>query len=197
MPESPQHGRREERRNRSRRVRDVFDSFPVDQQAEIRRDLDRRRGMRRAADRAAADTHSSGAPGMTAAAAPDPSRPTVLVIDDVEATRAGLAELLRLRGYNAIQAANGAEGLDLLQAHSEIQAIILDLAMPQFDGRWFRERQLQDAARADVPVIVFTGSSVSSTVIRELHVTEVMTKPFSVDRLFERLEKYCVSSHRH
>ena len=187
--------RREERRQAPRRVRDIFAAFAADQQGDIRRDLDRRRAVRRASDRAAAAT-TGGDGRTTSAPVPDSSRPTVLVVDDVDATRAGLAELLRLRGYNAIQAANGAEGLQILQSRAEVQAVILDLGMPQFDGRWFRERQLRDAARADVPVIVFTGSAVSASVIRELHVTEVMTKPFSVDRLFERLEQYCVSSHR-
>ena len=186
----------EERRHRSRRIRDIFAGFPADQQADLRRDLDRRRTVRRASDRSEADAVVPDGGGAEAPALHDPSRPTVLVIDDVAATRAGLAELLRLRGYNAIEAADGAEGMDRLRSTPAVQVIILDLGMPGFDGGWFRDQQMKDPAHAGVPVIVFTGSTVSPADIERLQVTEVMTKPFSVDRLFERLEQHCATRHR-
>ena len=36
--------------------------------------------------------------------------PTVLIIDDADATRAGLVRLFQLRGYTTKEAVNGAEG---------------------------------------------------------------------------------------
>jgi CheY-like chemotaxis protein len=56
---------------------------------------------------------------------------SVLVVDDVHATRAGLAELLRLRGLTVYEAANGHEALEVLRAHPEACVVVLDLMMPQ------------------------------------------------------------------
>src|SRR5437868_5685761 len=55
---------------------------------------------------AALGRRSSAASGASSSAGP-----IVLVIDDVDATRSGLAQLLRLRGFDAREAANGVDGL--------------------------------------------------------------------------------------
>jgi CheY-like chemotaxis protein len=118
---------------------------------------------------------------------------SVLVVDDVHATRAGLAELLRLRGLVVYEAATGHDALDTLRAHPNTSVVVLDLMMPQTDGYWFREQQLQDPAISHVPVIVFTGSPDSETLAR-LHLSHVLLKPFSVDVLLEAIRRYCDTS---
>jgi CheY-like chemotaxis protein len=118
---------------------------------------------------------------------------SVLVVDDVHATRAGLAELLRLRGFDVYEAGNGREALDLLCGHPDICVVVLDLMMPQADGYWFRERQLQDPEVADVPVIVFTGSA-NPEMLSKLHLSHVLLKPFSVDDLLGAIGRYCDTS---
>ncbi len=120
------------------------------------------------------------------------SRP-VLVVDDVDATRHGLAELLRLRGYSPYEAKNGAEGIELLREHPDTRVVVLDLAMPGTNGFWFREQQLMEPALAHVPVIVFTGSAQVEQLHR-LAVADVLLKPFSVDDLFEAIERHCASA---
>ena len=114
----------------------------------------------------------------------------VLVVDDVDATRNGLAELLRTLGYDACAARNGAEGLQMLRAEARICAVVLDLRMPGTSGYWFREQQLQDPAIAGVPVIVFTGAGKQDD-IAKLQVSEVLIKPLSVDRLLEAISRCC------
>jgi CheY-like chemotaxis protein len=117
----------------------------------------------------------------------------VLVVDDVHATRAGLAELLRLRGLVVYEAATGHDALDTLRAHPKTSVVVLDLMMPQTDGYWFREQQLQDPAICHVPVIVFTGSPDSEPLAR-LQLSHVLLKPFSVDVLLEAIGRYCDTS---
>jgi CheY-like chemotaxis protein len=60
---------------------------------------------------------------------------------------------------------------------------VLDLTMPGTNSVWFREQQLKELALAHIPVIVFTGSATAEE-LRRLGVTDVLTKPFSVDELF-------------
>ena len=118
----------------------------------------------------------------------------VLIVDDVDATRTGLAQLLDLLGYRTEQAANGAEGIERLRNNPHIAVVVLDLFMPDANGFWFREQQLNDAAIADIPVIVFTGAETTDVLTQALRVTEVLHKPVSADALCAAVNRYCQPS---
>jgi CheY-like chemotaxis protein len=57
----------------------------------------------------------------------------VLVVDDHEAIRTSVAELLRTAGYSVIEAGDGQSALQALSDY-EVGAIVLDLRMPGVDG---------------------------------------------------------------
>jgi CheY-like chemotaxis protein len=80
----------------------------------------------------------------------------VLVVDDNADTRDAISRLLQIRGYPVVTAKDGWEALEYLQDGGPASLIILDLNMPKFDGRRFRDAQLRDDALARIPVIVFT-----------------------------------------
>ena len=124
-------------------------------------------------------------PSYPGAGAPRP----VLVVDDVDATRHGLAELLRLRGYTAHEAKNGAEGIEVLREHPDTGVVVLDLVMPGTNGFWFREQQLREPALAHGPVIVFTGAD--DVPNPQLMFEDVLRKPVSVDALVAAVERCC------
>jgi CheY-like chemotaxis protein len=118
--------------------------------------------------------------------------PTVLVVDDVDATRQGLAQLLRLLGYDTREASNGSEGLERLREDPQICVVVLDLLMPGTNGYWFREQQLKDPAIAHIPAIVFTGRELEPDDATEtLKVADVFQKPVSADALCEAVSRYC------
>ncbi len=58
---------------------------------------------------------------------------TILIIDDEAAQREAVGGYLRKRGFAVLQAANGCEGLELLQ-DQVVDLIITDLRMPELDG---------------------------------------------------------------
>ena len=119
-------------------------------------------------------------------------RPRILVVEDDPANRTVLCELLDHEGYDARAAAGGQEGLrELLDWQPCI--VLLDLMMPDLDGRQFRERQRSLPAPArDVPVVVLTASLPSSHNLdafgAELGVAAVVRKPFDLDDLLPRLD---------
>jgi CheY-like chemotaxis protein len=117
--------------------------------------------------------------------------PTVLIVDDADATRAGLVRLFQLRGYTTREAVNGAEGLQRLREEPTIDVVVLDLMMPGTNGYWFRDEQLKDPALAGIPVIVFTGTVEAETLRRRLGVAEVFSKPVSVDAVFAAVSRHC------
>src|SRR5919204_4240331 len=79
---------------------------------------------------------------------------TVLVIDDDEGIRTALAEILELSGYEVAVAADGLEGVELLEYGLEPAAIVLDLMMPRMDGWTFLDRLRHDPRFQNVPVVV-------------------------------------------
>ena len=59
----------------------------------------------------------------------------VLVVDDDEAIRAAVSELLRDEGYEVECAATGAQALEALQESPELPGVVvLDLMMPEMSG---------------------------------------------------------------
>ncbi len=117
--------------------------------------------------------------------------PLILLIEDSSDTRMPLANLLRMRGYRVVEAANGDDGLELLRQHPETGAIILDLLMPKSDGWHFREQQLREPDLAHIPVIVFTVATKSDLLQYPLKAHTVLHKPAAVDEIFAAVEACC------
>lgn len=59
---------------------------------------------------------------------------TVLIVDDDRHLRSSLRLLLEEEGYTVLEAANGAEGLDILRKRPERLIVLLDLMMPEMNG---------------------------------------------------------------
>jgi DNA-binding NtrC family response regulator len=110
---------------------------------------------------------------------------TVLVVDDDPVQRRLLDAMLKRFGYDVVTAESGAEALRLIGgAEGErIDAIVLDLVMPELDGMGvlaaLRERGL------DTPVIVQTANGSIETVISAMRAGAVdfVVKPVGAERL--------------
>jgi signal transduction histidine kinase/DNA-binding response OmpR family regulator len=81
--------------------------------------------------------------------------PRILVVDDEAAAREFLTRVLTREGFEVITANDGRSGVDLARKLKP-KAILLDVMMPGVDG-WRALRELRDdAATADIPVIIQT-----------------------------------------
>ena len=81
---------------------------------------------------------------------------TILVIDDEEVVRRSARLMLEKFGYTVLQAAEGLEGLEVLQREGEqIDLVLLDLSMPRMSGQETLEKIR--ALRSDLKVVLFTG----------------------------------------
>ncbi len=70
---------------------------------------------------------------MIAAASRFPTAPRILVADDDEGVRAGLAANLEVEGYQVTEAADGGEALSLIQ-QQRFDLVISDVVMPVANG---------------------------------------------------------------
>jgi two-component system cell cycle sensor histidine kinase/response regulator CckA len=82
----------------------------------------------------------------------------LLVIDDEEQVRAVLVAMLKVCGFTATAAADGATGLDLFRAKPDLyDVVVLDLLMPGMGGE--QVFHLLRAIRPDIRVLLVSGYS--------------------------------------
>ncbi len=115
--------------------------------------------------------------------------PHVLVIEDDRSIREMLSQALEIEGYKVSAAANGAEGIRLLNEGPLPGVILLDLMMPVMNGWQFMEakKALPPNLQA-VPVAVISAYSERA---QELPCQAILKKPIDLDVLLEMVEKYC------
>jgi len=122
--------------------------------------------------------------------------PQILVVEDDEAIRGLVTEVLRDDGYDVSEAANGAEALALVVGHRP-DLIVLDLMMPVMDGWAFVEACRNSACCSEVPIVVTSASHDlprTAERLRSYGVRTCLAKPFDVDGLLALVERYAPSA---
>ncbi|HEV7127604.1 MAG TPA: response regulator [Ktedonobacterales bacterium] len=114
-------------------------------------------------------------------------RPTVLIVDDDPAIRKMLVEVLALEGFPTETAANGREALQLL-AQLGPRVILLDLLMPEVDGRGVVQQLEADPSARARHQIILVSAWANLEGVRDLQVEGRLPKPFTVDQLLNTLE---------
>lgn len=94
---------------------------------------------------------------------------TILIADDDPVQRKMLQIVLSKKlGYEVIIATNGKEAAQRVQASNvgEINAVLLDIYMPEMDG--FEALQIIRKYRPDIPVLMLTGSDDTATAVKAI-----------------------------
>jgi DNA-binding NtrC family response regulator len=113
---------------------------------------------------------------------------TVLVVDDEPSIRMLIGDTLSELGYRAIEVADAASGLKVLESDVNIDLLVTDVAL----SGGMNGKDMADAARAKRPklkVLFITGYA-ENAAITNGHLeprTEVMSKPFAMDKLAARI----------
>jgi two-component system response regulator AtoC len=108
---------------------------------------------------------------------------TILVVEDDEATRSALCEYLATAGYRVRTAASGGEGLAALQGSTDVDAVLLDLVMPDMDGFELLRRHHEAEGRA--AVVVLSALSEAENVVKAMKfgAADYLPKPFDPSEL--------------
>jgi signal transduction histidine kinase/CheY-like chemotaxis protein len=88
------------------------------------------------------------------------ARVKVLAIDDDPVALELTSAVLGPAGFDVLRAGGGEEGIAMAR-REQPALVILDLLMPEVDGFTVVERLKADPATADIPVVVFTGKSLT------------------------------------
>jgi DNA-binding NarL/FixJ family response regulator len=114
---------------------------------------------------------------------------TILVIEDQPVMRHKTVTILKMEGYEVLEAANGAEGIRL--AHEELPNLILcDIMMPDRDGYAVLQAVRTNRISATTPFIFFTakGEKGDLRAGMNLGADDYLVKPTPRAELLEALE---------
>ena len=112
----------------------------------------------------------------------------VLVVDDDVGVCTVIRAALEDEGF-MVRAATGPRALTIARRDPP-DLILLDLTMPQLDGRAVRRELLADPHTAEVPCVLMSAEEEGPRAARDLHTQGYLSKPFDLDRLLEMVHRH-------
>jgi CheY-like chemotaxis protein len=124
----------------------------------------------------------AGVPMTTVA---DHEASPILVVDDQEAVRASVAEVLRSVGYTVVESGDGLDALAALNAR-HFEAMVLDLRMPRLGGA-----ELLEALEAPPPTVVLSAGEIGVDELARMgrRVLAQLRKPVAPQRLIDAVRR--------
>lgn len=118
----------------------------------------------------------------------------VLLVEDDKEIREGVEIFLKSQGYLVFQAADGIEGLEVLEKE-KIDLAIVDVMMPRMDGITMTAKLRE---KHDFPVIFLSAKSEEVDKILGLNMgaDDYVTKPFTPMELLARVNSHLRRYHR-
>lgn len=113
----------------------------------------------------------------------------ILIIDDDPIIIRLLTHRIETEGHQALFATDGDKGLEKTKEEKP-DVIVLDVLMPNVDGYSFVEELKKDQEIKSIPIIILTGQEGLEEIFKKQGIKEYFVKPFDIDELFERIEKF-------
>ena len=113
----------------------------------------------------------------------------ILIVDDNEQITKMLTTFLELKQHICTIANDGKEGLELIKENNN-DVILLDLAMPEFDGYAVIDDLENNNLLKDRKIIVFTASTITQEELDKLvdrGVKSYLLKPIDIDTLLSKI----------
>lgn len=114
----------------------------------------------------------------------------ILIVDDVIINREILIDILEPAGYVCDTATNGAEAMEMLEAHRrDYGLVLLDIIMPVMDGFDVLESMGERGWLDSIPAVVITGEESVEVETRalELNAADHIRKPFDDTVVLKRV----------
>jgi two-component system cell cycle sensor histidine kinase/response regulator CckA len=128
-------------------------------------------------------------PSAPAQPADDTGRGTILLVEDEEGLRGLNARGLASRGYQVVEAGNGVEAIEALDAHDgKIDLVVSDVVMPEMDGPTL----LKELRKRDPEIkIVFVSGYAEEAFAKSMpddNDFEFLAKPFTLKQLVAKVK---------
>ena len=120
------------------------------------------------------------------------SQKTILIIDDDQRNIFALTAVLKAKNFSVVAAASMEEAFVLLEKHSEVGIILMDMMMPGMDGYEAIPRIKLNERYRHLPVIAVTAQAMAGDKEKALAAgaDDYIPKPVDVDLLLEILKHH-------
>src|ERR1700683_2824143 len=118
--------------------------------------------------------------------APYSASPRILLVDDEPKIRGFIARALSAAGYAIDCASDGEQALRRARL-GEDRLVILDLIMPELDGRTGRAEIIRERPEQPVLVLSCLDDVMTKVTCLDLGAHDYLTKPFSLEELLARV----------
>ncbi len=122
-----------------------------------------------------------------------PQKPVILVVDDDAPILTLMRSLLREFGFEAVTAATGEAALEAAR-NQRPALVLLDLNMPGMSGDAVIRALRGSGSEGRLPILILSGTPVSSNELRELDADGAVLKPFDVPTLIEQIRHHLTAS---
>ena len=115
----------------------------------------------------------------------------VLIVDDSPTIRQQVGKALHESGFEVVEAGDGVEGIERIDADQGIGMVILDINMPRMSGLEMLEKIKQEARTAALPVVMLTSEGQRSLIERakQAGAKGWIVKPFKPELLVVTVRK--------
>jgi len=114
----------------------------------------------------------------------------ILIIEDDEAIRTSLSDVLISEGYKIYDAANGKIAFEVLETLTDSSLLLLDLMMPAMNGYEFSSAIKKMPQYAKHPIVIMSASRDGEQYAKQ-EGYPFLKKPLDVEGLLELVAKFC------
>ncbi|MBI4397201.1 MAG: response regulator [Elusimicrobia bacterium] len=129
---------------------------------------------------------------MTEPISEEQQKTVVVIVEDDHYILDFMQFTLEQNGYHVYPAADGLEGLQMIQKHLPV-LVVLDLMLPKMDGFAILKKMSESPETAKIPVVVVSAYTASESTRRmvqtQKNVREVFTKPIRSKEFVAKLKE--------
>lgn len=116
-------------------------------------------------------------------------RKTIAIVEDEADTAEMFSEMMRLNGYEVVQAASGSQAISQI-ASTKPDLVVMDLMLPEISGMEVIQQMQRDPSMRHIPVVIVSARSMMADIQAGLDAGAIsyLTKPVSYSDLLAAIQ---------
>jgi CheY-like chemotaxis protein len=113
------------------------------------------------------------------------TKKNILIIDDDDRNIFALTATLKAKGFSCVSCIDAHKGLEIMQSSAPVDAVLMDMMMPDMDGYEAIPQMRKIEHRSEVPIFAVTAQAMPGDREKclEAGANDYISKPIDVDRL--------------